>query len=72
MEKEELKKVVWSDPLIKKKYKLIEGLGKGSFGVVMKAYERSTGKKVAIKLIKDIDINAYALRKLVREVDLLR
>jgi serine/threonine protein kinase len=47
-------------------------LGKGSFGTVLKARNRNTGLKVAIKLIKNIDKSPYSLRKLIREIILLR
>jgi mitogen-activated protein kinase 1/3 len=62
----------WSDPSIKKNYKLLEELGKGSFGTVVKAKNRQTGAKVAIKLIKDINKSSYSLRKLLREIIILR
>jgi serine/threonine protein kinase len=51
---------------------LLEELGRGSFGIVMKAKDRNTGKKVAIKLINHIDKSVYSLRKLIREIVLLR
>ena len=44
----------WSDPQLKKKYKLVEVLGKGTFGTVYKGKNRETGQKVAIKLVKNI------------------
>lgn len=51
---------------------MLEELGKGSFGQVIKAKHRETGQKVAIKLIKEIDKSSYALRKLLREIIILR
>ena len=62
----------WSDPAIKQNYKLLEELGKGSFGTVIKAKDRKTGQKVAIKLMKDIGKSSYSLRKLLREIIILR
>jgi serine/threonine protein kinase len=38
--------------LVQKEYKLVSSLGKGSFGTVLEAQHLSTGKRVAIKLIK--------------------
>ena len=47
-------------------------LGKGAFGTVMKAKDLSTGQHVAIKCIKDIQKDPYMLRKVLREVIILR
>ena len=71
MEKDQ-KHSYWSDPAIKKNYKLLEELGKGSFGTVVKAKNRETGQKVAIKLMRDISKSSYSLRKLLREIIILR
>ena len=39
---------------------------------MVKAKHRVTGQKVAIKLIKDINKSIYGLRKVLREIVLLR
>ncbi|XP_017602858.1 mitogen-activated protein kinase 19-like [Gossypium arboreum] len=53
-------------------YKIIEVIGKGSYGVVCAALDTHTGKKVAIKKIRDVfDYTSDALR-ILREVKLLR
>lgn len=65
-------RLYWKDPQISDKYKLQKLLGQGSFGTVYRAKNRQTGKKVAIKLITDISLSVYSMRKLVREVIILR
>ncbi|KAG8492806.1 hypothetical protein CXB51_010258 [Gossypium anomalum] len=53
-------------------YKIIEVIGKGSYGVVCAALDTHTGKKVAIKKIQDVfEYTSDALR-ILREVKLLR
>jgi mitogen-activated protein kinase 1/3 len=47
-------------------------LGKGTFGTVVKAINRETGKMVAIKHIEGLSKNSYAARKALREVKILR
>ena len=47
-------------------------VGKGSYGEVAKATHKSSGKKVAIKLIQDGFTGIYSCRKLLREIFLLR
>lgn len=51
MEKEDLSQI-WNP--VAKKYKIQKILGTGSFGTVVKAKDRLSGKKYAIKLIKDV------------------
>ena len=55
-----------------KDYKLLELVGKGSFGQVCKAQHKITGKIYAIKLIKDAFKSDYHARKTIREVTILR
>jgi serine/threonine protein kinase len=63
------------DPLwgtIRKDYKLVEQLGKGSYGEVLKAVHRETKQHVAIKLMKNIFSDSYQARKTLREIKILR
>ncbi|KAL2483509.1 Mitogen-activated protein kinase 19 [Forsythia ovata] len=54
------------------RYKILEIIGKGSYGVVCSAIDTQTGEKVAIKKIKDIfEHNSDAIR-ILREIKLLR
>jgi serine/threonine protein kinase len=46
-------------------------LGEGSFGQVYLAKHRETGKKVAIKLIKNLQNSVYNAKKVLREIELL-
>ena len=58
--------------IVRKRYKLLECIGKGTFGRVVKANDRESGRKVAIKQIK-LDLqNKYYLRCLKREILNLR
>ena len=41
------------------KYKILETIGKGSFGEVVKGRCRLTGQTVAIKCINDFDYSEY-------------
>ena len=57
---------------VKKRYQLVECIGKGTFGRVVKAIDHESGRKVAIKQIK-LDLqNKYYLRCLKREILNLR
>ncbi|KAK6132502.1 hypothetical protein DH2020_033754 [Rehmannia glutinosa] len=54
------------------RYKILEIIGKGSYGVVCAAIDTHTGEKVAIKKITDIfEHNSDAIR-ILREIKLLR
>ena len=53
-------------------YELLEKLGKGSYGLVVKAKHRETGKVCAIKHIKDVFYNQYEAHKVFREVHIMR
>lgn len=54
------------------RYKILEVIGKGSYGVVCAAIDTHTGGKVAIKKIHDVfEHNCDAIR-ILREVKLLR
>ena len=47
-------------------------MGAGTFGEVMKAQDRQTGKIVAVKYIKDVFHHPYAFLKLMREIQILK
>ena len=47
-------------------------VGKGTFGQVVEAKHRATGKIVAIKMIEKIFEDEYEAIKVIREVQLLR
>jgi serine/threonine protein kinase len=53
---------------IDKKYKVIEMIGRGSYGCVSKAKEISTGRIVALKVMKNQTLTEYELIKLLREI----
>ena len=63
------------DPLwkqLKPDYKLLEEMGQGSYGQVLKAQNRKTKELVAIKLMKNIFSDEYSARKTLREIKILR
>ena len=53
---------------IGKRYKVIEVIGKGSYGCVSKAKCRNTGRIVALKVMKNQTLTEYELIKLLREI----
>lgn len=57
---------------ISHKYKLVDVLGSGTFGQVVKAKDRTTNMHVAIKLIKGGLTSEVKIRNLVREISILR
>lgn len=57
---------IWTE--IEPKYQILDFVGQGSFGQVVKAQNKSTGQIVAIKLIQDIFSNHYNAKKVVREI----
>lgn len=58
--------------LLSNKYQIKESLGIGTFGDVVKAKCLKSGKRVAIKLQK-LDIsNQYQIRKIAREIEILK
>ena len=61
---------IWNNA--SKDYKLLEILGKGSFGIVVRARHRYTQQMVAIKLIDKISNTPYQMRQILREIFLLR
>ena len=54
------------------RYELEEVIGKGSYGVVCAARDRQTGKRVAIKKVKNAFDHASDATRILREVTLLR
>jgi serine/threonine protein kinase len=53
---------------ITRKYKVVEVIGKGSYGCVSKAKDRETGRVVALKVMKNQTLTEYELIKLLREI----
>lgn len=54
------------------RYKPMKKLGSGAFGVVCAAMDEKTGKKVAIKKIRDVFHNLTDAKRILREVKLLQ
>ncbi|KAF6156169.1 hypothetical protein GIB67_024139 [Kingdonia uniflora] len=54
------------------RYKILEVVGKGSYGVVCSAIDTHTGEKVAIKKIHDIFEHISDAARILREIKLLR
>jgi mitogen-activated protein kinase 1/3 len=61
---------IWRDA--NKQYKLVDFLGKGSYGQVVKAKHRETKEIYAIKCIKCDPTNLYFFRYVIREIQILR
>ena len=53
-------------------YELIKLIGIGSYGEVVHAKSKATGKEVAIKLISGIFRHNYDSKKIIREIQILR
>jgi serine/threonine protein kinase len=47
-------------------------MGNGTFGVVMKAQDRTTGETVAVKHITNVFTHCYGFKKVMREIQILR
>ncbi|CAI5466126.1 unnamed protein product [Closterium sp. Yama58-4] len=54
------------------KYRLLEVIGRGSYGIVCSAIDTHTGEKVAIKKINDIFEHVSDATRILREIKLLR
>ena len=52
-------------------YQIMQEIGQGSFGSVIKANCKSTGQDVAIKLIKDFQKYDYDCCKVIREIQIM-
>lgn len=57
---------------VQHKYKILQLLGHGSFGMVMLAKCLSTKQKVAIKLITDAYKSTYNFKKVMREIQIMK
>ncbi|CAO3592456.1 unnamed protein product [Absidia cylindrospora] len=53
-------------------YKLLEKLGDGAFSDVYKALEQNTQEKVAIKIIRKLEMNTGQRSRVLREVQIMR
>lgn len=53
-------------------YEIVKHIGSGSYGYVVEAIQKSTGKKVAIKRLNNIFEDAIDCKRILREVVLLR
>lgn len=62
----------WTLPLSTGRYELQEVVGSGSYGQVVRAMDRTTGKLVAIKRVKNLFYNRIDAKRILREVVLLR
>ena len=58
--------------IIRQDYKILEQIGEGTFGQVVKAKNRLNNEVVAIKCINDNFEQPYACRKLLREIKIMR
>ena len=57
---------------VKKDYKIIEFVGAGAQGQVLKAKHRATGRLVAIKYIKKAFKNIHSAKRTLREINILK
>lgn len=53
-------------------YDIVETIGEGSYGKVVKAMHKETGELRAIKYIEEALFNAYEAKKVCREIQILR
>lgn len=61
---------VWN--ILTPDYDLLRRIGKGSFGEVVQAIHRKTGKVVAIKLMRGVFENNYQAKHILSEIQILR
>ena len=66
MNKDDTLDIEWK--LVTKKYKLLEVLGKGSFGMVLKARNRSSSEEVAIKYVSCSKNDVIEYKNIIREL----
>ena len=55
-----------------KDYDLLKLIGQGSYGEVVKARHKTSGKIVAIKLLKNLFKDIFETKKQLRELSILR
>ena len=48
----ELERNIFDDPAVRQRYTVVSQVGSGSFGHVYEAVQRSTGQRVAIKVLR--------------------
>lgn len=58
--------------VIQNDYLIVSRLGKGCYGEVAEAIHLGTGRNVAIKLITGVFTDVYELKKVIREIEILR
>ena len=61
---------IWNS--VRSTYKILEVLGDGPNGQVVKAKHRKTKQVVAIKLLPDVLENSFIARRTLRELSILR
>lgn len=54
------------------RYTPLKVIGEGSYGKVVKASCKATGREVAIKFIEHVNLNEYDCVKAIREIQLLK
>ncbi len=57
---------------LKNRFEILKFKGQGSFGTVAAARDRGTGQKVAIKMVSLDTEDYYPLKKLLREITIMR
>ena len=72
MEKDNFEMIRSLRKSITKRYRVIEVIGKGSYGCVSKAMCKETGRMVALKVMKNQSLTEYELIKLLREIQLMK
>ena len=63
---------VWKKMCIQTGFKILENLGQGTYGTVMKAQCQETKQVYAVKLIDGAFETPYRARQLLREIRILR
>jgi serine/threonine protein kinase len=57
---------------IKARYRVLETLGKGSYGEVKKIQHKATGEYRAMKIIRKEDVTQQYMDSLINEIDILK